>query len=171
MPILNEQLNWSDISKIPDVRQAFRGAPEKVLLAKESLLCRFITTAKNTSKDEMDRSSSIFCSPWWTDWSSAFSEIARWSTKANAQPQNVIRARWAITTRFNPKLDSLVQIILTKPVYGWKGIAQHQNDPSGKVAYLGGGEQLYVPNLVKDRDALACDFAYLHCFTAIASLM
>lgn len=59
----------------------------------------------------------------------------------------------------------LAQIILTKQVYAWKGPARHQEDSAQGITYLGGGEQLYVPNLASDAQGLSSNVAYLHCFT------
>ena len=64
-----------------------------------------------------------------------------------------------------------MQIILTQPVYAWKGIAQHQDDNRRGVTYLGGGEQFFLPNLASDPNGLSSNVAHLHCFTAIESLV
>jgi hypothetical protein len=165
--ILNQQLEWNDTAISPDTRLAFRGNPVKVLLQPGAMLCRFITTE---SKKKNIPGNETFKSPWWMDWNSAFTEITRWRT-AKAMPKDVIRARMAVTTKFNRELDSLVQIILTKPVYAWKGIARHQDDAVRGVTYLGGGEQFFLPNLSSDSQGLSSSVAYMHCFTAIESLV
>ena len=63
------------------------------------------------------------------------------SKTSKAMPQDVVRAKLAITKEFSQVL-SVVQITLTKPVYAWKGIAQYQEDENRSVTYIGGGTQL-----------------------------
>lgn len=87
-----------------------------------------------------------------------------------AAPKDVVRAKLAIISDFSRELDSLVQIILTRPVYAWKGFAQYQNDGSSRVTYIGGGTQFYLPNLASDAQGLSSNVAYMHCFTSVDSL-
>jgi hypothetical protein len=77
----------------------------------------------------------------------------------------------AVPQVFSQKLDSLVQIIFTKPVYAWRGIAQFQNDSTRGVTDLGGGEQSYIANLASDHGGLSSNVAYLQCFTSVDSLV
>lgn len=62
--------------------------------------------------------------------------LARWNRTGTVAPSDVIRARMAVPQVFSQKLDSVVQIILTKPVYAWKGIAHFQNDSARGVTYM-----------------------------------
>ena len=167
MPILNGNLEWSQFDRNPEIRNAFNGVPAKTLLPSGAMLCRFITT-ETAKKEYVD--SGIYSSPWWTEWGTTAKMLGRWQT-ATVKPIDVIRARLAVTGKFSAKLDSLVQIILTQPVYAWKGSARHQEDDDLKLTYLGGGEQLFLPNLVSDKKSLSCSVAYLHCFTSIDSLV
>jgi|ERR1017187_1667742 hypothetical protein len=122
--ILNENLEWPDITAAhPEVALAFRGTPVKNLVKPGRMLCRFITTE---SKKKGIRGNEIFKSPWWMDWGSSVGMLSRW--KSRAAPREVIRAKMAVPEAFSQELDSLVQIIFTRPVYAWKGIAQSQND-------------------------------------------
>jgi hypothetical protein len=166
MMVLNEELDWRTLSMDPDTTRGFRGTPVKVLLDPGKTLCRFITTE---SKMKGIPGNHTFKSSWWLDWASAMVEIKHWKT-VKVMAKDVIRGRLAVTTQFNRELDSLVQIILTKPVYAWKGTAAHQDDTIRRVTYLGGGEQLLVPNLASDRDGLSSAVAYMHCFTSVESL-
>ena len=93
--------------------------------------------------------------------------LSRFKTLA---PTDVVRAKLAVTEEFSRELDSLVQIILTEPVYAWKGIAQYQNDKASRVTYIGGGTQFYLPNLASDAQGLSSSVAYMHCFTSVESL-
>jgi hypothetical protein len=86
--------------------------------------------------------------------------------KEKASPRDVIRALFAVSMEYSWELDSLLQIVLTKPVYAWKGIARYQNDRLLRVIHMGGAEQLYLPNLSAGKDGLASDVAHLHCFTS-----
>jgi hypothetical protein len=166
MAILNQGLEWVQISRDPGIVRAFRGVPVKTLVPAGTMLCRFITTE---SAKKGIRGNQTFFSPWWMDWKTTAAMLAKWRTQG-AAAKDVIRARLAVTKEFSQELDSLVQIILTKPVYAWKGTAQYQNDGARGVTYIGGGEQFYLPNLASDSQGLSSDVAYLHCFTAVESL-
>jgi hypothetical protein len=167
MAILNEEFEWRHFERNPDIRDAFRGAPVKTLLPASQMLCRFITTetGKPTYPD-----SGIYSSPWWTDWSTTAEMLHRWKT-AGASPVDIIRGLLAVTTGFSAKLDGMVQIILTQPVYAWKGPARHQSEKSSSLSYIGGGEQFFLPNLVKDRRSLNCPVAYMHCYCSVDTLV
>ena len=165
MPILNENLEWNQIAAAkPKDGLAFRGVPEKVLLAKDQMLCRFITTE---SKRKGIPGTHVFFSPWWTEWRATVAMLSRFKSVA---PKDVVRAKLAVTEEFSRELDSLVQIILTEPVYAWKGIAQYQNDDASGVTYIGGETQFYVPNLASDGQGLSSRVAYMHSFTSVDSL-
>jgi hypothetical protein len=164
MAVLNETLDWSNFPS--GVKQAFRGVPVRTLVPAGEMLCRFITTE---SKKKGIAGNETFRSAWWMNWNSAIHEIAKWRT-TKAAPKDVIRARMAVTSGFSQELDSLVQIILTQPVYAWKGIAQHQEDRKRGVTYLGGGEQFYLPNLSTDPNGLSSDFAYMRWFGPVEAL-
>ncbi len=166
MPILNEDLDWSRIAAAkPDDGLAFRGTPEKIPIAKGQMLCRFITTE---SKSKGIEGNHIFFSPWWTEWKATVAMLARFKS---APPAEVVRGQLAVTHKFSQELDSLVQIVLTERVYAWKGIAQYQDDKLKHVTYIGGGTQLYVPNLASDAHGLSSRVAYLHSFTSVDSLI
>ena len=136
------------------------------MLQPGTILCRFITTE---SEKKAIPGNETFKSARWLGWGSAFAEISHWRA-ARVSPKEVIRGRMAVTNQFNRELDSIVQIILTKSVYAWKGLVRHQNDAVRQVTYLGGAEQLYIPNLASDPGGLSSDVAYMHCFTSIDSL-
>lgn len=165
MAVLNENLDWHGIvASRPDVGRAFRGTPEKTLLATNEMLCRFITTE---SQKKGTPGNHVFFSPWWMEWGAAVAMLSSFNTVA---PKDVVRARLAVTEDFSRELDSLVQIILTEPVYAWRGIAQYQNDSASRVTYIGGGTQFYLPNLASDAQGLSSSVAYMHCFTSVDSL-
>lgn len=167
MSLLNENLEWSQLARTPDLQRAFRTPPVKTELPANTMLCRFITTE---SARKGIRGNEIFKSPWWADWSNTATMLNRWRGP-NVNTANVIRARFAVTRQFNQEMDSLVQIILTVPVFAWKGPAQYQNDNLVGVTYLGGATQFFLPNLASDLQGLSSNVAYLHCFTSIDSLV
>ena len=165
MAILNENLDWNSIvAAHPDVGRAFRGLPGKALLSQGQMLCRFITTE---SKRKGIPGNHVFFSSWWMEWRTTVAMLNRFKGIA---PKDVVRAKLAITEKFSRQLDSLVQIILTEPVYAWKGTALYQGDDASGVTYIGGGTQLYVPNLASDAQGLSSRVAYLHSFTSVDSL-
>ena len=84
----------------------------------------------------------------------------------SSKPPDVVRARMALSTAFSQELDGLAQVILTKPVYAWKGIARQQDDKALDITYIGGGEQYYLPNLASDSLGLSSTVCYLHCYTS-----
>ena len=166
MAILNEQFEWSDFKANPKIRDAFLGMPAKTLIPAKRLLCRFISTGATPTDPN---GTEIYLGPWWTEWESTAKLLHKWKTAA-ATPREVLRAELAVTRDFSRKFDGLVQIVLTQPVYAWRGPARHQEDKQLKVTYLGGGEQLFLPNLASDRTGERSDVAYMHCFSWVDSL-
>jgi len=164
MAILNESLEWRDFNA--RVHDAFRSQATKILLEHGTLLCRFIT-AESAQHDI--QGNEIFASPWWLHWSSALADILRWN-RAHASPAQTIRARMAVTSEMNQKMNNLAQIVLREQVYAWKGIARHQTDRNRRLTYMGGGEQLFLPNLASRDNPLTSPVAHLHCFTDVGSL-
>jgi hypothetical protein len=163
---LNEELDWKQIASDPKVSGAFLRPPVKTILNPGTSLCRFITTLTKNELKEGDKGE--FNGRWWIEWRFAVAEINRWRT-LRASPKDVLRGRFAVTTEFSSKLDSMLQIVLSKPVFAWKGTARYQEDSIQRVTYLGGAEQLYIPNLASDDSGFSSNVAYMHCFTAIES--
>lgn len=166
MSILNENLEWKQFAGNPDLQRAFRTPPQKIQLPQGTMLCRFITTE---SLKKGIRGNETFKSPWWADWSNAVTILKQWGGP-NANTANVIRAKFAVTKQFNQQMDSLVQIILTTPVFAWKGTTRYQTDNLVGVTYIGGATQFFLPNLASDLQGLSSNVAYLHCFTSMDSL-
>lgn len=90
--------------------------------------------------------------------------------RAKAPLQQAVRARLAITEAFNPMMQFFCQIIISRPIYGWKGFARHQPEKGGNLIYMGGAEQIYLPNLVSAYHSVSSDYAYIHHFGAADSL-
>lgn len=167
MAILNETIHWAQFAANPDLQKAFRGTPTKTLIPAASVLARFITTE---SKKKGTRGNEIYLSPWWSEWSTTVGEVHKWSSMG-ATAREVIRARFAVTSEFSQELDSLVLIVMKKPVYAWKGVARHQDDDNRKVTYLGGATQLFLPNLASDSQGLSSAVADLRSFTSVDELV
>ena len=170
MKILNEEFEWHDFESNRKIREAFRGTPKKTLVAVGSCLARSLSSEKE-EPDSRIKDSGIWSSPWWFDWNATWTMLQQWKT-AKSTPKDVLRAKLAITSKFSPTLDCLVQIILTSPVYAWVGVAGRQEDKD-IVTYLGGAEQYFLPNLASDpsnRRDLKSNVAYIHCFTSTDSL-
>ena len=164
--ILNQDLDWDTIAVNLDVKRAFRGTPAKTLIAPHRMLCRFITAESEKKKIP---GTQIFFSPWWTDWNSTFRMLAHWQA-AGATTEETVRAKLAVTEEFSQELDCLVQIVLTKPVFAWEGVANYQDDKDRRITYVGGATQLYLPNLAADSKGLSSSVAYVQCFTSVDSL-
>jgi len=163
-PILNQNLDWRTIP--PDVRKAFRGPATKILIPAHGTLCRFIT---GESKKKSIRGNEIFLSPWWTEWSSTFRLLTNWR-RSGASTVQTVRSKLAVTKEFSEELDCLLQIVLTRPVFAFKGIASHQDDNIQGITYILGATQLYLPNLASDQQGMSSSVAYIQCFTSIDSL-
>ncbi len=155
MSILNENLNWEQI-KASDgkAKGSFDGYPSKTMYWPSQMLVRAIT---------MDSKKNIFSSPWWMDWNEVNQALSL-SSRYNIVPSEMLRGELAIAPKFNPKLDGLVQIILSKPVYVWKGKASSQKVEERMLCLIGGGSQLYIPNLKADEFGLFSNFAPRGCF-------
>jgi hypothetical protein len=167
MAILNETIHWAQFAANPALQKAFRGTPTKTLIPAGSVLARFITTE---SKKKGARGNEIYLSPWWSEWSTTVGEVHKWSSMG-ATAREVIRGRFAVTSEFSQELDSLVLIVMKKPVYAWKGVARHQDDDNRKVTYLGGATQLFLPNLASDAQGLSSAVADLRSFTSVDELV
>ncbi|HZW81485.1 MAG TPA: hypothetical protein VFF50_13505 [Candidatus Deferrimicrobiaceae bacterium] len=89
----------------------------------------------------------------------------------SSKPPDVVRARMALPTAFSQELDGLAQVILTKPVYVWKGMHASRMNKALDITYIGGGEQYYLPNLASDSLGLSSTVCYLHCSTSAELLI
>lgn len=168
--ILNGDKDWSSFAGDTDSRTAFRGIPVKTLIPTGRVLCRFITAESKKRTAQKIRPNNIYFSPWWTEWTSTARMLNDFKA-GKIPPRDILRGRLGITKAHNYYLDGMVQIVLTQSVYAWKGIALYQTDDYAKVTYLGGGEQLYLPNLVSNKNCVTSKFAQMHCWTWVDSLV
>ena len=99
---------------------------------------------------------SKFASPWWAAVrpgvvpDQGLPGLLNWSQRQNISPQAIIRARAAVTWEWNT-LAHLAIVRLTCPAYGLVGHCRQQkydlNPQNSNVSWIGGGWQVYLPNL------------------------
>jgi hypothetical protein len=177
MHILNADLELSDLVRIyPDLNlarlaTAFRGRPIKTQFNRGDAFVRVISTEHGGEKG-----TGIFSSPWWQREQSFYKLLRDFR---GVEPVQIMRGKLGIALTYSPRLDGLVQIVLTRRVYGWIGLAEHQEEPLTKLCYIGGAEQVLLPNLdarenfppyVRIERALSSSFAYMRSYNWIADL-
>jgi hypothetical protein len=140
MPIHNESFDFNRDASAEDKR-AFVRPPERRRFESGTRLYRFLTR-------HMERSSGMFSSPWWTS-TETYGEIARAAHVLKTSITDVARVRLAVTRDFNPGMNEVCRIQLTKAAYAWVGLARYQGRNLGDsdVLLMGGLEQVYLPNL------------------------
>jgi hypothetical protein len=143
-----------------DARRAFLGVPRKIKLSPGLSLCRFITP-ENAKLGYAGNY--VFRSPWWFP-ISTLDEVLRVARLNKVPAVEAARARLAISDPYSPTMEGFCTMVITAPVWAWTGRASGQ--PKGEpdnVWYIGGEEQIYVPNLA-DNTGLSSKYAYLHHF-------
>ena len=160
MAILNENYDFMRDAP-PDALAAFRFPPRKTLFPSSAEFMRMITAENQKTGD---RGNETFGSPWWFT-KAIFQEIVKLSDPKNLGISEVARIGLAVPREFNPKMDWVCIIYLTQSAYGWVGKAGRQLASPSASIYLGGGkEQVFLPNLVQDRSAIASDYARMRFF-------
>jgi hypothetical protein len=146
MPVLNERNEFQDfVAQFRGLNRCFSGPPRKIRLNPGAQLSRFITSySKSELAGKKLDEVGVFGSPWWMTRLELRRLLAQYPAVA---PQEIIRGKLAIATRFNPKLNGWIDIELTLPVYAWVGRAAQQPDEIRQLSYIGGGEQIFLPNL------------------------
>jgi hypothetical protein len=123
-------------------RHAFGRPPKETVFQQDTVLHRFVTRGENASHGD-----------WWI--TSAILESLRTHAARSKVPlPAVVRARLAIARHWSPRLDFMVSARLSIPARGWVGAARHQPVDAGRshanVVFLGGTEQVLLPNLLGD---------------------
>ncbi|MBL8736756.1 MAG: hypothetical protein JNL12_10045 [Planctomycetes bacterium] len=123
-------------------RHAFGRPPQEQVFQPGTVLHRFVTRGENASQGD-----------WWV--TSATLELLRThATRSKVPLANVVRARLAIARHWSPRLDFLVSARLSIAARGWVGAARHQRvdatRANANVVFLGGTEQVLLPNLLGD---------------------
>jgi hypothetical protein len=160
MAVLNETFVFERDAS-PDDRRAFRGAPTRQLLPVGAKLYRFVTPTNNE----------ILKGRWWYS-KETFRRILQLAATSGSSVSDTVRSRLAITKDWNPTLDWMCQVQLTKPVYAWCGATQYQplSTASRKVLLPGNFEQIYLPNLPRTPASLASDHAMIMYYGEVNSL-
>lgn len=121
----------------------FTRAPLRVVFSAGDRLFRFGTIVSATFKGN-----EIFASPWWIP-PDTYRQITQTAHRTHQSIVDVARSRLAVATAWNPGMDWLTILELTKPVQAWVGPARPQPLSSGdrSVMLLGNYDQAYVPGL------------------------
>jgi len=128
----------------PDALLAFVGAPRRLVFQPGEQLFRFATIVSPTF-----RGNEIFSSPWWIP-QATYRQIAQTAHGTGTSTVEVARSRMAIATPWNPAMDWLIIVELTKPVYAWVGPTRPQplsGSADRSVMLLGNFDQACVPGL------------------------
>ncbi len=137
MPVLNSH---SDLPS--NLRSAFGKPPQKTTFSPGERFCRLVTRGMNTLE-----------SPWWIR-EREMLRMERHAQLGGLALHEVVRPGLAVREDWNPSMDFLVTVQLLCSAIGWSGPARHQNAADkgtlSRVAFLGGKEQVYLPNLLCD---------------------
>jgi hypothetical protein len=164
MDVLNTGLDFHrDTDR--DVKEAFWGPPCKNLLLPHVSLYRMVTLADPQAGYEGNE---LFLSPWWYP-QETWEELNRMAQRLDRPMAQVARTHLAVRDAWNPQMDWLCVIQLKKPVWCWRGkIRYQQTAPASGIYFLGGLDQVFIPNLARGpRDSLASnasDFAEIITF-------
>ncbi len=142
------------------VKEAFWGPPGKFLLLPNVSLYRMVTLADPRVGYEGNE---LFLSPWWYP-KETWHELSRIAQRLDRPLPLVARTHLAVREAWNQKMDWLCEIQLKKPVWCWRGkIRYQQTEESSGVCFMGGLDQVFLPNLARGpRGSLASnasDFA------------
>ena len=75
-----------------------------------------------------------------------------------------------MTKDWNPTMEWLAIIELTKPAYGWVGATSHQPLKAGDRSTLlkGNMDQVYLPGLAADGNGVSSPYAFVSYYGSIA---
>lgn len=123
-------------------RQAFGRPPQEHVFQPGTVLHRFVTRGENASQGD-----------WWVT-SATLESLRTHAARSKVSLPAVVRARLAIARHWSPRLDFMVSARLSIPARGWVGAARHQpvdaDRSRANVVFLGGTEQVLLPNLLGD---------------------
>jgi hypothetical protein len=141
MNILNGDFDMAKSD--PRAVVAFTRPPRRVLLGAGDQLYRFTSLPTPAFGGN-----ELFKSPWWYP-KQTFNSIVRVANRTGTALADTARSRLAVSRNWNPTMESLAIIELTKPVYAWAGPTRPQPVDQGdrSVMLLGNFDQLYVPGL------------------------
>jgi len=143
MSVYNEDIIWDEVSD--QVKEAFDGTPEKILVKTAAIICRF-NQYDAISKDEKESSK---LSPWWFVYQSGgthlnYSDLITSATHLREGFESHSREKLALPEPWN-NMKYLFSYHTIEDVYCFKGKVAKQK-VEGCEELLGGWEQLYIPN-------------------------
>jgi len=124
----------------PRLRAAFLGEPTSVDLRAGERLYKFVSVPFVRER--------ILQSPWWIRQQTF--ELLQARARALGRPlEDLIRAHLAIMREWNPGIDAMWVVVLASSVPAWVGRARSQpvSLNGGNAAFMGGGDQVCVPDL------------------------
>ena len=164
MDTLNENFDLASVD--PKYRFAFGGTPRRELFRASDRLFRFVSLPQPTFEGN-----ELFKSPWWHS-QRTFNGIVRTSNRTGQSIVDTARAGLAVTKDWNPTMEWLAIIELTKPAYGWVGAARHQPVQAGdrSALLIGNLEQVYMPGLAADGNGTSSPYAFLYYYGSMESV-
>lgn len=137
---------------------AFTGTANKVMLPSNTLLFRMITGNKNH-----------LMANWWFQ----ANEIERMIERSMKTSDLVgfVRSRFAVKETWNPRMNYLLVIRLTSNIWGWTGKTRFQHSSEySNMTFIGGGQQVYVPNLSDKGDQVNSQYAAIVRYQDVGAL-
>jgi hypothetical protein len=159
--LLNETFDFAQAPH--DHAEAFRGTPRRVLFEPGARLYRF--TSLPTAEFHGNE---LFASPWWLP-SDTFAVLTTIAHRTGSSLIDTARSRLAVMPTWNPTLEWLAIIELTRPVYGWVGLIRQQPLMPGHrtVLLLGNLDQAYVPGLAGSGGGLSSPYAFVSSYGSV----
>ena len=169
MDVLNQDFDFQRDAS-PDEKEAFWTPPQKFLLLPKVQLYRLVTLA---DVNRGFRGNELFRSPWWYP-RETFRELSRMAQSLNLPLPEVARTHLAVREAWNPLMDYLCIIELTKPAWVWRGPIRYQpQDDERRIFYMGGLDQVYLPNLdgaSEDTGSNRSDYAFIVHFGRVSDV-
>jgi hypothetical protein len=164
MDILNENVDLT--SADPKYRFAFGGTPRRELFRAGDRLSRFVSLPQPTFEGN-----ELFKSPWWHP-QNTFNRIVRRSNRTGSSIVETARSGLAVTKAWNPTMEWLAIVELTRPAYGWVGPARHQplRDGDSSTLLMGNMDQVYLPGLAADGNGVSSPYAFLYYYGSMVSV-
>jgi hypothetical protein len=159
--ILNATFDFSRAK--PDHVAAFRGTPRRVLFQPGDKLYRFTSIPAGSFPGN-----ELFNSPWWLP-ADTFHTLTRIAGRTASPLVDTARSRLAVTRDWNPTLEWLAIIELTRSAYGWVGTIRPQPETHGhrSVLLMGNLDQAYVPGLGDGAAGQSSPYAFLSYYGSV----
>ncbi|MDQ3258246.1 MAG: hypothetical protein M3R15_30905 [Acidobacteriota bacterium] len=157
MAILNDDFDFNKHATAND-KQAFRHPPRRELLILGTKLYRFVTPTNNE----------VLVGRWWYP-KATYDKVLHLANVTGCSIPDTARSRLAVTIEWNPAMNWLCIIMLTKSVYAWCGPVQYQplTEQDRKVLLPGNFDQIYLPNLAGGTNGMSSRVAMVEYFGEI----